>query len=151
MAELIVQFFKYALAGGFATAVDIAVFYLVSWKLIPALLEIDPVVNKLGLTVKPVTEAQRSSRFIINTLIAFMISNMTAYIINALWVFPPSPHSWWIAVLLFYAVSGISVFIGTGLGWFMIKRFHLSTTASYAGKLFASLMFNFVCRKYLIF
>jgi putative flippase GtrA len=147
----VVQFIKYALAGGIATAVDIAVFYLVAWKFIPALREDDPVVKRLGLKVQPVTEAQRSARFVYVTLIAFLFSNLTAYLLNIMWVFEPGKHAWWIELLLFYAVSGISIFIGAGIGWVMIKWFHLSTTASYASKMIASLLINFVCRKFIIF
>ncbi len=33
----VVQFIKYAIAGGSATGVDVLVFYLAAWKLIPAL------------------------------------------------------------------------------------------------------------------
>ncbi len=36
-ADPVVQFIKYAIAGGSATGVDVLVFYLVAWKLIPAL------------------------------------------------------------------------------------------------------------------
>ncbi len=147
----LVQFIKYAIAGGIATAVDILVFYVVAWKLIPALRDDDPVVRRLGLKVHLVTEAQRSTRFIYVTLIAFMFSNLTAYLINVYWVFEPGRHAWWVELLLFYAVSGISIFLGTGLGWILIKWFHLSTTASYVCKMIASLMINFVCRKFFVF
>jgi len=147
----VVQFIKYAIAGGAATAVDIFVFYLVAWKIIPALREDDPVVRRLKLRVKPVTESQRSSRFVIITMISFLFSNFTAYIINILWVFEPGRHVWWVELLLFYAASGISVVLGTSVGWVMIKWFHLSTTASYVSKMIASLLINFVCRKFIIF
>jgi len=147
----LVQFIKYGIAGGIATSVDIFMFYLLAWKVIPALRTDDPVVTRLKLSVKPVTEEQRSSRFIIITAIAFIFSNFTAYILNILWVFEPGRHSWWIELLLFYAVSGISIILGTSIGWVMIKWFHLSTTASYVSKMIASLLINFVCRKFFIF
>lgn len=147
----LVQFIKYALAGGVATVVDVAVFYLVAWKFIPALQETDPVVRLLKLKVHPVTEAQRSVRFVYITAIAFLFSNLTAYLINIFWVFQPGRHVWWVELLLFYAVSGISLFLGGSLGWVLIKWFHLSTTASYLCKMIASLMINFVCRKFIIF
>lgn len=148
----LVQFIKYGIAGGIATAVDISVFYLVAWKLIPALRADDPIVRRLGLAVKPVTEAERSNRFIWITIIAFMFSNLAAYLINIAWVFTPDPNKaiWW-ELLQFYAVSGISIFLGTSIGWAMIKWFHLSTTASYVSKMIASLLINFVCRKFIIF
>jgi putative flippase GtrA len=147
----VVQFIKYGIAGGIATAVDIFVFYLVAWRLIPALRADDPVVRRLGLTVRPVTEEQRSRRFIYVTAIAFLFSNFTAYILNIFWVFEPGRHAWWLELLLFYAVSGISIVLGTAIGWVMIKWLHLSTTASYAGKLIASLLINFVARKFFVF
>lgn len=147
----IVQFIKYAIAGGVATAVDIMVFYFVAWKIIPALREDDPLVTRLKLKVHAVTEEQRSRRFIYVTLVAFMFSNLTAYLINVLWVFEPGRHAWYIELLLFYAVSGASIFIGTAIGWVMIKWFHLSTTASYISKMIASLLINFVCRKFIVF
>jgi putative flippase GtrA len=148
----LVQFIKYGMAGGIATAVDVFLFYLLAWKVIPALRADDPVVRRLALKVKPITEKQRSFRFIVITAIAFLFSNYTAYIINILWVFTPDPDkSKWLELLQFYAVSGISIFIGTTIGWVMIKWFHLSTTASYASKMIASLLINFVCRKFFIF
>lgn len=146
-----VQFIKYGIAGGVATSVDIIIFYLFAWKIIPALREDDPIVTRLKLKVTPVTEQQRSFRFIVITAIAFLFSNFTAYILNILWVFEPGRHTWWVELLMFYAVSGISIFIGTAIGWVMIKWFHLSTTASYVSKMFAALMINFVCRKFIIF
>jgi putative flippase GtrA len=147
----VVQFIKYAIAGGIATGVDVMVFYLVAWKLIPALREDDPIVKRLKMAVHAVTEEQRSRRFIYVTLIAFVFSNLTAYLINIFWVFEPGRHAWFIELALFYAVSGISIFIGTAIGWVMIKWFHLSTTASYASKMIASLLINFVCRKFFVF
>jgi putative flippase GtrA len=147
----LVQFIKYAIAGGIATGVDVLVFYFVAWKLIPALRDDDPLVRRLKIKVHEVTEEQRSRRFIYVTLIAFMFSNLTAYLINIFWVFEPGRHVWYVELALFYAVSGISIFIGTALGWVMIKWFHLSTTTSYVCKMIASLLINFVCRKYFVF
>ncbi len=147
----VVQFIKYALAGGIATGVDMLVFYITAWKFIPALREDDPVVTRLRLRVKPVTEAQRSRRFIYVTFIAFLFSNLTAYLLNILWVFEPGRHTWYIELALFYAVSGVSIVLGGGIGYVMIKWFHLSTTTSYISKMIASLLINFVCRKFFIF
>lgn len=148
----VVQFFKYAIGGGVATSVDIVLFYLFAWKIIPALRADDPIVSRLGLQVRPVTEEQRSFRFALITAIAFLFSNFTAYVINIYWVFTPDPaKSKLVELAQFYAVSGASIFIGTFIGWVMIKMFHLSTTSSYVSKLIAALMINFVARKFFIF
>lgn len=150
-ASPLVQFIKYALGGGVATAVDMLVFFLVAWKLLPALRADDPVVTRLHLSVRPVEEADRSRRFIIITAMAFLFSNLTAYLINIAWVFEPGRYAWYVELALFYAVSGVSIVIGTFLGWSLIRFLHLSTTFSYIGKLVAALLINYVCRKYFVF
>lgn len=147
----LVQFIKYGLAGGVATAVDMLVFFALAWRVFPALRENDPLATRLHLKVQHVEEADRSRRFIICTAIAFIFSNLTAYLINIFWVFEPGRYHWAIELALFYAVSGISVCIGTFLGWAMIRHLHFSTTFSYLGKMLAALMINYVCRKYFVF
>lgn len=147
----LVQFVKYSLAGGVATAVDMAVFFFLAWRIFPALRENDPIVTRLHLTVHHVEEQQRSRRFIICTAFAFLFSNLTAYLINIFWVFEPGKYHWLVELALFYAVSGVSICVGTFLGWSMIRYLHFSTTFSYAGKLIASLLINYVCRKYFVF
>lgn len=150
-AGTLVQFVKYALCGGVALAVDVAVFYFAAWRLFPALREDDPIVRRLGWTVRPVEEKYRAARFVYATLTAFFFSNLTAYGLNVLWVFAPGRHVWWMELTLFYAVSGFSIALGAALGWLTIRRLRWSTTASYAGKLLAALLVNFVGRKFLIF
>lgn len=147
----LVQFIKYALGGGVATAVDMLIFFFLAWRIFPALRENDPVVTRLHLTVQHVEEQDRSRRFILCTALAFMFSNFTAYLINIFWVFEPGRYHWLTELGLFYAVSGISICVGTFLGWAMIHFLHFSTTFSYIGKLIAALLINYVCRKYLIF
>ncbi|HMP73867.1 MAG TPA: GtrA family protein [Kiritimatiellia bacterium] len=150
-ASPLIQFIKYGIAGGVATLTDILVFYLIAWKVLPALRPDDPIVTRLGFTVTPITELQRSQRFIVITVCAFMVSNLVAYVSNILWVFEPGRHAWYIEVGLFYAVSGVSIFLGTSIGWSLIRFFHLSTTTSYVSKMIASLLINFVGRKFFVF
>ncbi len=131
--------------------VDIVCFYLFAWFVLPALSADDPVVRLLGLTAPALDEIVRSQRFIANSAIAFVFSNLTAYVIDVLWVFHPGRHKRIVEIGLFYAVSLTSVVVGTALGWFLIRRLEFSTTASYACKMLASLMINYVCRKFLVF
>jgi putative flippase GtrA len=146
-----IQFVKYGLAGGLATAVDILIFFLLAWLAFPALLEGEKLVQWSGIQVTPVAEALRLRNFVINSAIAFLFSNLTAYIANVLWVFEPGRHHRAVEIGLFYAVSLTSIVVGTALGGALIKWFGLSTTASYLAKMFASVMINYVCRKFIIF
>jgi putative flippase GtrA len=146
-----IQFIKYGIAGGLATAVDVVLFYFLAWKVIPALGDDDIVVRLLGITVTAIDEAVRSRNYLINKCITFMFSNLTAYLVNIFWVFKPGRHKRWVEVSLFYVVSIVSFAIGTALGWVMIAVFGLSTTFAYVANLVASVMINYVCRKFIIF
>ena len=153
-ASPVVQFIKYAIAGGIATVVDMSVFYLLSWKVFPALRPEDPVSQLLGLFgfgVTPISEAVRAQHYVINRCITFFFSNFAAYIVNIYWVFEPGRHKKWVEFTLFYAVSLTSYVIGSFVGWAIIKAFELDTTFAYAANVVASLLINFAARKHFIF
>jgi len=150
-AHPVVQFIKYGICGGVATLVDMLVFYFLAWKVFQALDNTDIMVRLLGLDVAPIGEALRSRNFVIDSCIAFVFSNLTAYLLNFYWVFQPGRHKRHVEIGLFYLVSVVSIALGTFLGWIMITVFGLSTTFSYVGKMVASLLINFVCRKYIVF
>ncbi len=153
-AHPFIQFIKYAIAGGIATAVDISVFYFLSWRVFPALRPNDPfalLLNQLGLSILPVAEVLRGRHYVINRCITFVFSNLAAYIVNIYWVFEPGRHSKWVEVTLFYLVSLVSYTIGVTVGWLIIKVGGLETTYAYIANVIASLAINYVCRKYVIF
>jgi len=150
-AHPVIQFIKYAIAGGIATVVDIGIFYLLAWKVLPALTPADPLVKLLHLPVTVIEESIRSTRFLVDRAITFIFSNLTAYIVNVLWVFHPGRHSRWMEFLLFYLVSITSFAVGTSLGWALIKYAGMTTSVAYLANLVASLMINYVCRKFLVF
>ena len=107
-AHPVVQFIKYGIAGGLATAVDVLVFYFLSWKVFPALTANDAVVKLLGISVAMIDEFIRSRHYLLNKTITFLFSNLTAYIVNILWVFEPGRHKKWMEFALFYTVSIVS-------------------------------------------
>ncbi len=149
--ENLVQFIKYGLAGGLATLVHICVFHLVAWKLFPALQENDHAVRLLNLRIRPINEYQRARNSMISNTIAFLISNLVAYVTNILWVFKPGRHPFIIEILLFYAVSGISVLIGTMLMGMLIRRFGMLTTYAFITNIITAVMINYAMRKFFIF
>ena len=148
----LIQFIKYGLSGGVAVAVHITLFHLLAWKLLPALQPKDPFVALLKLRVREdISDAVRSRNSMIDNAIAFVFSNLTAYVLNILWVFEPGRHGLVVELLLFYAVSGFSMVLGTSLMGFLIRRFGMRTTFAFAANLLTALIFNFVLRKYFIF
>ncbi len=148
---LLVQFIKYTVAGGVATVVDLAVFYYLAWRVFPSLTPGDPVVRLLGLEGPVISEALRSRHFVVNNGIAFVVSNLSAYLLNILWVFEAGRHRRTVEIGLFYAVSGFSIFVGTFTGWLLIRTLGMSTTLSYLSKVVASALVNFIVRKLIIF
>ncbi len=145
------QFFKYSVCGGTAMAVDMVVFFLVAWLFYPALTENDILVRLFNMQVEPVAESVRIVNFRISNVCAFLLSNLTAYILNVLFVFKAGKHSRWKEVGLFYLVSAISVAIGVEFGAQLIKGFGLSTTFSYVAKAISTTLINYAARKYIIF
>ena len=150
-AHPVVQFIKYGMAGGLATAVDIVVFYLLAWKFLPALTSNDQLVELLNISITPVSETTRQWHYALDRGLTFLVSNMTAYIANVLWVFTPGRHSRWKEITLFYLVSGISFVIATGLSTGLIAWVGCTTTTAFLVNMVCSLLINFVCRKYLVF
>lgn len=149
--ETLLQFIKYALAGGLATVTHILIFHIIGWKLFPALQEKDPFVKILKLKIEHVSNAKRSRNSMISNFLGFLIANMVAYITNVLWVFEGGKYNIVIEILLFYAVSGISVFIGTSLMGFLIKRYGILTTYAFGSNIFTAVMINYAVRKFFIF
>ncbi|MFA6173501.1 MAG: GtrA family protein [Kiritimatiellales bacterium] len=150
----LVQFIKYGLCGGAATVVDVTGFFLFAWLAFPALTESDPFTKLLGFLhfdIRTVSEAVRLRNYWIDKGICFFFSNFTAYILNVLFVFKAGKHKRHHELMLFYAVSLVSFFIGTFIGAWLIKGFGLDTTYSYIAAMISALLINYAGRKFFIF
>lgn len=149
--DAVIQFIKYGLAGGLATLTHITIFHLIGWQIFPSLQEKDHAVKFFKLKIRKVNDYTRARNSMIGNCLAFLIANMVAYVTNVLWVFHGGRHHIVIEILLFYAVSGISVFLGTMLMGILIKRFGLLTTYAFGANIFTAVMINYAVRKFFIF
>jgi len=147
----LVQFLKYAIGGGIATAVHITLFHLCAWKLFPALQENDWAVRLFRLRTAPEDDRIRARNSAIDNGIAFIFSNLTAYLINIWWVFKPGKHGVLVEIVLFYLVSGVSMVIGTSLMGLLIRRYGVRTTFAFGANLVTALLINYAMRKFVIF
>jgi putative flippase GtrA len=147
----LVQFIKYGIAGGVATGVNIVIFYIMAGFVFPALSPNDEAVIRLNFPSTNVDARVRSNLVVLNNAIAFCFSNTVAYVINIKWVFVPGRHERSIEVLMFFAVSGTSFAVGSGIAWGMVRWIETTTTAGFAANIAASVMINYVMRKYVIF
>ncbi|MGE5817214.1 MAG: GtrA family protein [Deltaproteobacteria bacterium] len=147
----LVQFIKYSISGCIAVSAHILVFHLVAWKMFFALQKDDWFVGLLNLPVQEVDDATRSRNSMKANAVAFVISNLVAYLINIYWVFVPGRYHWFLEVALFYLVSGVAIVIGTALMGFLIRRFGVLTTYAFGSNCFTALMINYAMRKFFIF
>jgi len=146
-----VQLVKYALAGTFAFALHIGIFFLAGWFLFPCLTATDPLVRLLGLTPPPVLPAVRAYHAIYGNGIGFVVANYASYILNRRFVFRPGRHHWIVEIGLFYAASGISLLVGSALMCILIGHFGMDTTQAFGSNIISGLLINYLARKYLIF
>jgi putative flippase GtrA len=147
----LVQFVKYGIAGGLATATSIAVFFLCGWFLLPCLTPDDPLVRLLGLAAPAIPTATRVWNAIWCNAIGFTVSNVLCYILNRLFVFKPGRHRWVVEFLLFFSVSGVSAALGTALQSVLIGRYGIETTPAFGANILCALFINYAMRKFVIF
>lgn len=147
----LIQFIKYGLAGGLATLCHILFFHLVAWRMFPALQPEDTLVRLFRLELGSTNDYHRARNSMISNFLAFLFSNMVAYITNVLWVFEAGRHHVVVEILMFYGVSGISMALGTSLMGLLIKRFGLLTTYAFGTNIVTAVMINYLVRKFFIF
>ena len=147
----VLQFIKYGMCGGLVTVVDMAAFYLLSLFVYPALGESDVVVRLLGDLARTAGSAALMERnFIINSVLAFFASNLTAYVLNAWLVFHSDKKSRHKEMVLFFIVSGVSIAVGIFLGWVLVRVTGVASWG-YMMKVICSLLINYVGRKFFVF
>ena len=146
-----VQFVKYGLAGGIATATHILTFFLAGFLLFPCVTADDPLVKLFGLVAPAVDEALRARYAVYSNITAFFVSNTVCYIINRLFVFRPGRHHIVIEFLLFLAVSAVSTAVGTTLMGLLIRHLGMQTTYAFGANILSSLAINYVMRKFFVF
>ena len=146
-----VQFVKYGLAGGVATATHILAFFAAGFFLFPCVPADDPLVRLFGLAAPAVEEVLRARYAVFSNVVAFMFSNTVCYVINRLFVFRPGRHHIAIEFLLFLAVSAVSMTVGTTLMGLLIKQFGMQTTYAFGANILSSLAINYVMRKFFVF
>ena len=147
----LVQFIKYGIVGGMATATHIVTFFLCGWFFLPCLTQDDITVRLLGLTVPAITEGTRAWNAGICNGFGFVIANVFCYIMNRLFVFKPGRHHVLVEFLLFFAVSGISAVLGTAIQTFLITQYGMQTTLAFGANIICALAINYAMRKFVIF
>jgi putative flippase GtrA len=133
------QAYRYLVCGVTAVAVRLAGFYFFSlwwpsYEGAPGLDDVGRAWNNLWANV-----------------LAFLLSNLTAYVLSARWVFVSGRHTRSVEFLIFTAVSLIGLGLGALVGPLLIARMGISHHLAVFNALFASLIVNYVGRKFVVF
>lgn len=146
-----VQFIKYGISGGVSTLIHVACFYTMAVALLPALNPDDVIARFLHLAADIVPDGIRARNSMIDNVVAFLFSNLAAYVINIKWVFEPGRHHPFLEILFFYLWSGISIIIGSAIMGLLIHQAGIATTFAFIINVAVCLLINFVVRKHLVF
>jgi putative flippase GtrA len=147
----LVQFVKYGISGVIATVVHVLVFYVMASLILPALNPGDVLATRLHLPVTTVGDAVRARNSMADNVMAFLLSNLTAYVLNVCWVFRRGRHPWVVEIAFFYLVSGFSILVGSGLMGLLIRVYGMTTSLAFGANVVCSLLINYVLRKYAVF
>jgi len=152
--HLHLQFIKYLICGGITFVVDVVVFYVMAWLVLPSLRQDDPfgvVAGIFGAGVRAVPESVLLRNFVINKVVAFLSSNTVAYVTNAVFVFSGGRHQRGMEMGLFYLLSTLSFVVFTWLSRVLIGRFGWAVSSSYFFVFALAMVANFTMRKRLVF
>ena len=140
----LVQFAVYGVFGTLSTVIYTGVSLFLSYKVIPA-------IGGMIVNGAPITDSHRAKNALINNCIAFLIANVFAYTTNVLFVFKQGLHGPVVEFLLFTAGSGTSFLLSQFAGPYLIKRYGMRTQMALVTNVIASMLMNFVIRKFIVF
>lgn len=151
MSKLLWQIFKYGVIGVLATVINLIVAELCAAYVWPCLGPDDLLVKSFGVASSAVSDSTRANLAVICNLVGFFVANVSCWLLNRKFVFIPGRHHWLVEYLLFLAGSGFAILIGNALIWVLVRYQGLQTTYSFVVNVAASVMINFLVRKFLVF
>lgn len=134
----LIQFGKYGVCGVLSVVVLLAVVW------IGRILFPDSFTETLP-------EATRATQNTILHFIAFVPSNITAYLLNRWLVFTPGKHSLAHEFWLFTLISFISFSLGQVFPQWLVRDFGVANAIADLSFIISSALVNFTCRKILVF
>lgn len=166
----LLQFFVYGVCGALSTIVFVGIVATLNYTLLPAhpgmRVTTHPLVVLGHAVIWPADSAPdhsqiiaagaagdeiRSWNYFINNCIGFLFANIVAYVTNILFVFKTGRHHPVLEFLYFTLVSGISFAVSQVAGPWLIHRFGIDTNVAMLTNLVASVLLNFVARKFFVF
>jgi len=135
----VIQFFKYGVCGVAGLIVYTSIFFFLAQFVLPS------------LEANVADDTTRANHALINTGIAFIVSNAAVYWFNFRWVFTPGRYSKINEFLFFTLVNGPGAISGVAVQDWLIRSVGLPTWGAFAGFILPNVLINFACRKFFIF
>ena len=162
----LIQFALYTFCGGIATVSFLGIVVVLSKTLIPAyentfvageslkffgydLCWLKPA--KDAVNALAINDGIRAQNLLVNNCIAFLITNVIAYVTNVLIVFKSGRHHPVIEFLMFTLISSISFGLSQVAGPFLVQKFGWPTNMAILSNVVASMLLNFAGRKFFVF
>lgn len=154
----LLQVIRYGIAGVAAMGANLLFFWIGIHWLFPVQAEIPPgfeiVVDEIagakGWWSQLLHDPDVAAYVKANTL-AFVTSNVVAYLLNFKWVFEGGRHTLHLEIFLFFAVSLFSFAVGTGMASVMVGTFGINEYLAKSSDVVAAILINYLCRKFLVF
>lgn len=142
----LLQFVKYGCCGVLAVLVHTLVFGTLAKTVLPAMTE--SIVNGA-----PITKELLIRNFILASIVAFLVSNLTAYLTNLLVVFTGGRHHRVVEFLFFTAVSSVGFIVGLVIAVLQLQHGgeHANSWLATLTLVVTAALVNFACRKFFVF
>ena len=150
-APPLVQFVKYAFVGAVTAVINIAVAEVFAAWVMPCLAADDILVRKLGFPMAALSDSARAARAVGCNLIGFAVANVVCWLLDRSFVFRPGRHHWTLELVLFFCGSALAVLVGNAVIYLLIRVNGTQTTWAFLINIVASVLVNYVVRKFFVF
>ncbi len=154
----LLQFIRYGIAGVAAMGTNILAFWICIQWIFPmpadAVADLEPLtggVSGMADWVRKMGSDPQVLSYIKANTVAFLASNVVAYILNFKWVFQSGRHSRHVEILLFFSVSLLSFLLGTAIASVMVGSFGINEYLAKISDVVFAILINYLCRKFLVF
>jgi putative flippase GtrA len=150
----LLQFIRYGIAGVAAMVANLVFFVLcIRWVFISSdvVTSLPVEFTGLGNWLSDMRQDPRVGNYVKANAVAFVMSNVVAYVLNFKWVFESGRHSRHVEIFLFFSVSLFSFVIGTAVASILVGNFGVHDYIAKMSDVVFAILINFVCRKFLVF
>ncbi|MGA0334011.1 MAG: GtrA family protein [Kiritimatiellia bacterium] len=154
----LLQFIRYGIAGVAAMLANVLFFWVGIHLLFPVSPEVLQTVESAGREWTGIRDWLSSlahdpevAAYVKANTLAFLTSNVVAYLLNFKWVFEGGRHSRHLEIILFFAVSLFSFVLGTAIASVMVGSYGINEYVAKCSDVVAAILINYLCRKFLVF